>query len=125
MESRDSVAIQHGQYYAKAVYRTEWDSGETVIESECVVNLLERRIVSISEERVIDSPYSEEDVDDFVELLDGQYVEFPNGETYPVVEDGMMDGYVDCGDEAVIPFELSDEPASDTFEDFIIKGGNK
>ena len=107
-DNKNSLPVQPEQYYAKAVYRTEWDSGETVIESGCTVDLLDRKIVNISEERVIDSPYSEEDVDDFVEILDGQYVEFPNGKIYPVIEEGMMGGYVDYGDESVIPFELSD-----------------
>ena len=93
-------------YHARAVYVSQWDGGETTIESKCVVDLAERKIISISDKRTIYSPYSVEDVDDMVENLDRQYIVLPNGAEYPVVEEGFLNGYETCGGEEKIPFEL-------------------
>lgn len=93
-------------YHARAVYVSQWDGGETTIESKCVVDLAERRIIRISNKREIYGPYSEDEVDGAVECLDRQYIVFPNGVEYPVVESGYMDGYETCGKEEKIPFEL-------------------
>lgn len=35
MIKKDSAPVQQGQYYAKAIYHTEWDDGNTTIENEC------------------------------------------------------------------------------------------
>lgn len=117
-DKKDSAPVQQGQYYAKAIYHTKWDDGSTTIESECVVDLLNREVVSISQERDIDSIYSDEDVDDLSTVLDAQYVIFPDGETYPVVEDDTFDGVV-CGDEVKVPFKLKDKPGTDSYEAFM------
>lgn len=73
-------------FTTKATYVTEWDDGETVLESPCEVNLLSHEIISIGQRSIIQSPYTEENVDDFVESLDEEYIRFGNGEIADVID---------------------------------------
>ena len=69
----------------RAKYITEWDGGETVLESPCKVNLVTHEILSIGKRKVIQSPYSNKELDDCVEVLDEEYIRFPDGTCCDVV----------------------------------------
>ena len=72
-------------YCARAKYVTEWDDGETILESPCKVNLITHEILHIGKRKIIQSPYSNRNLDDCVENLDEEYVKFPDGTRCDVV----------------------------------------
>lgn len=70
----------------RATYITEWDDGETILESPCIVDLLSHKIIHIGNRRIIQSPYSESELDDNIEILDKQYIQFKDGTIADVVD---------------------------------------
>ena len=70
----------------KAKYVTEWDDGETVLESPCKVNLITHEILSIGKRKIIQSPYTNRTLDDNVECLDEEYIQFADGTCCDVVD---------------------------------------
>lgn len=69
----------------RAKYVTEWDDGETVLESPCKVNLITHEVLHIGRRKIIQSPYTNSQIDDCVESLDEEYVRFPDGTCCNVV----------------------------------------
>ena len=69
----------------RALYITEWDDGETVLESPCKVNLITHEIVDVGKRKIIQSPYDNDELDDCIEILDEQYVKFTDGTVSDVV----------------------------------------
>ena len=69
----------------KAKYITEWDDGETIITSNCKIDVLNHTIIQISSKRKIESPIANDLIDDTIEILDSQYILFPDGTTFPVI----------------------------------------
>jgi hypothetical protein len=70
----------------RATYVTEWDDGETVLESPCIVNLLTHEITSIGKRKIIRSSYSNSNLDDNVEILDREYIRFSDGTEIDVID---------------------------------------
>ena len=70
----------------KATYVTEWDDGETVLESPCKVNLIKHEVLHIGRRKIIQSPYTNSQIDDAVESLDEEYVRFSDGTCCNVVD---------------------------------------
>lgn len=70
----------------RAKYVTEWDEGETVLESSCKVDMLSHEILHIGNRKIIQSPYKNSELDDCVEELWEEYVKFPDGSCADVVD---------------------------------------
>lgn len=68
-----------------ATYVTEWDDGQTIITSKCQVDLLTHTVTSISTTRHIQSSLPHNQIDDCIEILDSQYILFPDGTSFPVI----------------------------------------
>ena len=70
----------------RAKYVTEWDDGETILESSCKVNMLSHEILHIGNRKIVQSPYKNSVLDDCVEILSEEYVKFPDGSCVDVVD---------------------------------------
>lgn len=60
----------------RATYITEWDDGRTVLESPCIVDLVSHEIIHIGNRRIVQSEYTPSELDDNIEILDKQYIQF-------------------------------------------------
>ena len=70
----------------RATYITEWDDGRTVLESPCIVDLVSHEIIHIGNRRIVKSEYLPSELDDNIEILDKQYIQFKDGTTADVVD---------------------------------------
>lgn len=70
----------------RATYVTEWDDGETVLESPCKVNVFTHEVLHIGRRKIIQSPYTNSQIDEAVESLDEEYVRFSDGTCSNVVD---------------------------------------
>ena len=86
----------------RALYVTEWDDGETVLESPCKVDLTSHEIIHVGKRRIIQSPYTDTELDDNIEILDAQYIQFPDGTTADVV--GYDDNWSFEDKHGIAPF---------------------
>lgn len=69
----------------RATYITEWDDGRTVLESPCIVDLISHEIIHIGNRRIVQNEYTPSELDDNIEILDKQYVQFKDGTIADVV----------------------------------------
>ena len=90
----------------RATYVTEWDDGETVLESPCKVNLITHEIIQMGNRKIIQSPYTNRELDDNIEILDEQYIRFPNGTECYVVDEEEYWSFKDMN--GIAPFYLGD-----------------
>lgn len=70
----------------RATYITEWDDGRTVLESPCIVDLVSHEILHIGNRHIVQSEYAPSELDDNIEILDKQYIQFKDGTTADVVD---------------------------------------
>lgn len=89
----------------RATYITKWDDGRTVLESPCIVDLVSHEIIHIGNRRIVQSPYSPSELDDNVEILDEQYIQFKDGTTADVVD--YDDDWSFRHKDGIAPFYIS------------------
>lgn len=70
----------------RVIYITEWDDGRTVLESPCIVDLVSHEIIHIGNRRIVQSEYTPSELDDNIEILDKQYIQFKDGTKADVVD---------------------------------------
>lgn len=87
-----------------ATYATKWNSGKTMVKMPCIIDIIERKVLYVSNEKKIISPYDNEHDAFGYGICEGVYVIMPDGTEYPVVENSSFSGYADYDGKKVVPF---------------------
>ena len=87
-----------------ATYVTKWNGGKTMVKMPCIIDIIERKVLYVSSEKKITSPYDNERDAFGYDVCEGVYVIMPDGTEYPVVGNSSFSGYADYDGKKVVPF---------------------
>lgn len=91
------------KYIIDAKYVTIWDDGDTIIESECRLNLITHSIIEIGKREIIKSPYNENIIDDFIDILEEEFIVLSDGSKIYVTD---KNDTIHLSDYNIIPFVI-------------------